>query len=250
MSEFAVALPALLLFSVTLIAVFWFSHQISQLVQGCIFNLTGSLDLAVIGYFLLLLPGIVVHEGAHWIVAQLLGLRPGKFSVWPYRRGAYIQLGSVTTLSGGIWLDSLVGLAPLLIGTLLVGLFSRQLFSGDPLNQMIASGDLTGWLQAIGRTFSQSDALLWSYLIFAVANGMMPSAPDRQPVKPVLLYIGLAVVVYLLVGLPLGPVAAALATLTGPLMWVNSGLMITVLLDAAVLAVLLVLVMIMPRRSR
>ena len=85
---------------------------------------------------------------------------------------------------------------------------------------------------------ARPDSALRLYLIFTIANGMMPSAPDREPIKPVLLYIALAAALALIAGLPLSRVADALAALAGPLTWVNGALVVTVLFDIVVFAAL------------
>lgn len=42
------------------------------------------------------LPVTVMHELAHFVIALLLGGRPGGFSLWPRREGGGWRLGSVT----------------------------------------------------------------------------------------------------------------------------------------------------------
>lgn len=232
----------LLTFAVALLALSWLSRQISLRVQGIALGATGSIRAAVAAYFLLMLPGIVVHEAAHWLVAWLLGLQPGRFTIWPKIRGKMIGLGSVTAKSGGMVFDSLVGMAPLLAGTLLTVWLSRIWFGGDPralieagVTRPLALGSLLLW------AFSRPDAPVWAYLIFTIANGMMPSAPDREPLKPLLVYLALATLIYLAIGLPLRPWADALAAVGGPLSSLNAALVVTVVLDVLVLGMLILL---------
>ncbi len=59
----------LLLFAAALLAISWFSRQISLRVQSITYLATGSIQAAVVAYFLLLLPGIVAHEASHWLMA-------------------------------------------------------------------------------------------------------------------------------------------------------------------------------------
>jgi len=68
------------------------------------------------------------------------------------------------------------------------------------------------------------DVWLWLYLIFAVSNAMLPSESDMQPVRPVLIFLGIvAVVAVIAVGLPNVPpaivtgVSAFAAYLASPL---------------------------------
>ena len=107
-------------FAALLLSLAWASRTIGLLIQEIVFRLTGSGDMAMVILFLAYLPGIFVHEGAHWIMAKLLRLKTGRFRVWPQKRGKYIGMGSVTVNRGGTVRDSLVGMAPLLAGSALV----------------------------------------------------------------------------------------------------------------------------------
>ncbi len=246
MSETGAALAAAGVFAIALVALAWLSVQISLQMQQVVYNITRSVDWAVVVYFLLMLPGIVAHEAAHWVVAWLLGLKPGRFTVWPRRRGRMVGLGSVTARDGGALRNSLVGMAPLLIGTLLVALLARGWFGGPALPQMAgaepalegAAHGLRLWWLSLLAAFRRPDAALWAYLIFAVANGMMPSAPDREPLKPVLTYAALAALAYVALGMPLSLLGDALEAVQRPLLHLNSALLVTVALDVGVLLAL------------
>lgn len=238
----------LVIFAAALLALAWLSGQIALEMQRIVYHVTRSIEYAIVGYFLIFLPGIIVHEAAHWLMAKILGLQPGKFRVWPVRKGKMVGLGSVTTRSGGPFLDSLVGMAPLLVGTVLVGILSRMWFSEAALATLFASDQPSDWWRALTSALRSPDAPLWLYLVFTIANGMMPSAPDREPVKPLLVYIGLAALVYFALGLPLTPLASALDASVAPLLWLNSALVLTVALDIVVVIVLIVLRVLTDRR--
>lgn len=235
------AFVAILIFCVALLALAWLSRAISLNIQQVIYNVTRSEQWAVAVYFLVLLPGIFVHEASHWAVALVLGLEPGRFTVWPKVRGNTIGLGSVTAKSGGMVLDSLVGMAPLFVGTLLVSLCAHLWLGGAVLQAALqggASGGVETWLNVVQTAFRRPDAPLWAYLIFTIANGMMPSAPDREPLKPLVVYAALAALLYVVLGLPLNPFRSLLDAAVGPLMALNSALVITVVLDVVVVAAL------------
>lgn len=243
-----VLLP-LLIFAVTLLALAWLSGELAMEVQRFVYNITGSIDRAIVVYFLVFLPGIVVHEAAHWMVAWVLGLKPGKFRVWPVRRGSMVGLGSVTTRSGGPVLDSMVGVAPLVAGTLLVAIISRLWLPGGSIVGIFQSNDPAQWGRALRSAMGTADAFLWLYLLFAIANGMMPSKPDREPFKPVLIYLIVAAVFYLVIGLPISLLAEALNALRPPLEWMTSALFIVVAVDIAAILVLFVLNILTARRA-
>lgn len=199
----AYTLTIFLALLLSLLAMAALSRAVSLRVQAIIYYLTGSGDLASIGIFLLLLPGVFLHEGAHWLAARLLGLRAGKFRVWPTKQGAYIGLGSVSVERADIWRESLVGVAPLVAGNLVLALIGWQVFATPTLLTALAAGELAAAFNSFGSGVRTSDGLAWAYAIFAIGNSMMPSASDREPLKPVLLYAFFAALIYGIVGLPL-----------------------------------------------
>lgn len=243
------ALLPLLIFAATLLALAWLSGELAMEVQRLVYNLTGSIDQAVVVYFLIFLPGIVVHEAAHWVVAWVLGLKPGKFRVWPVRKGSMVGLGSVTTRRGGPVLDSMVGIAPLVAGTLIVALISRWWLPGGSIVTLFQGAEPAQWWESMRATMSSPDAFLWLYLVFAIANGMMPSKPDREPFKPVLIYLLIAALLYFVIGLPFSLLTDVLNALRPPLEWITSALFIVVALDIAAILILLILNVATTRRA-
>ena len=80
---------------------------------------------------------------------------------------------------------------------------------------------------------------------------MMPSASDREPIQPLLYYAGLAIGVYLLLGLPATPFTHLLNWLAPALQNLTNALIFTVTLDGLILLLLfLVLRLIAPVEVR
>ncbi|RLC80382.1 MAG: hypothetical protein DRI61_05905 [Chloroflexi bacterium] len=198
MGDWAPLLSLLACFVLLLLINRW----ISQHLQGVGLLLTGSEEASFYFYFIVLFPGILLHELSHWLMAKLLGLRTGRIRLWPTKkgRGKYLSLGSVEVAKSDPLRDSLVGLAPLLMGCGVLLLVSHYVFDvqglfikswGDGLNGVWAK--LKGWL-------AEKDFWMWLYLIFCVSNAMMPSAKDREPWKPVLIFLGLVAAGFYLSG--------------------------------------------------
>lgn len=238
MVDLATTLPPLVgsLFLLLLLA--WFSRQISLHIQFPFYHLTRSQNSATLAIFLLFLPGVLLHESAHWTMARLLGLKTGKFRVWPKRHGKHIGLGSVSVESRDPIRDSLVGIAPLLVGTVLVTIIGRIIFDTPLVTSRLSQGQ---WWQAV-LTFRQEldrpSGLLWAYLLFTIANAMMPSASDREPIKPVLFYSALAISFYILLGMPLQGATALMQWVAPALQNLSSALIFVIVLDTITLAVL------------
>ena len=82
--------------------------------------------------FLIYLPGILIHEASHWLIARILGLKTSKFRVWPKFYAQLHRIGECDSFaSGGALWDSLVGLAPLLVGSALIVLIGEQVFDTE-----------------------------------------------------------------------------------------------------------------------
>ncbi len=234
-------LPPIAGFAITVVLLSALSRWISQHVQIVGYRLSGDERVAVIIYYLLMLPGILLHELSHAVMASLLGLEVGKFSLGPRTQGRYVQLGSVTVTSGGVLRDSLVGLAPFISGTTVLLLIGYQVFNVGNLGQAWITGGWTGVLEAISEVWRVPDFWVWAYLIFVISNSMTPSPTDRQPWLLAGLYIGLALIAAYLLGLVSLAVDAVAREGAGALSALTLAFAFTLGLDLVAAAVLLVI---------
>ncbi len=247
MDDLATTLPPLVGSLLLLLLLAWFSRQISLHIQLPFYTLTRSQNSATLAIFLLFLPGVFIHETAHWTMAKLLGLKTGKFRVWPKRQGKYIGLGSVSVESRDPIRDSLVGVAPLLVGTVLVTIIGHIIFDTPRVSTYLVQGNWLGAVIAFRLELNRPSGLLWAYLLFTIANAMMPSASDREPIMPVLFYSALAIVAYIILGLPLQGAAAMMAWLAPTLSNLSSALLFVIVLDIIILALLYLIRLIISR---
>lgn len=240
--SFESTLTTFVLFTFLLLLLAWMSRQIGLLIQENVYRLTRSPDLAMVVLFLVYLPGILVHEGAHWLMAKALGLKTGKFRVWPRKQGRQIGMGSVSVERGGTVADSVVGLAPLIIGSILVALIGTQVFQTEQISSIWQTGSwAAAWERLRSALISNPDGLLWSYLLFAVANAMLPSSSDREPLKSLLLYILIFGGLYILIDRS-GQIFFQLAAWLVPSIQILvSALLFIAILDVVVLALLYIL---------
>lgn len=158
-------------------------------VNGLGLLLSGSQGVATWFYFFLFLPGILIHELSHYLIAILLRARPGKFTLWPQSRRGRVVLGSVEVRTDNPLVHSLIGVAPLVFGSLAVWLIA-QFLRFDQLAEAASSGSLEQLFRVLGDILITPDFWLWLYLLFAIANAMMPSPADRLYWRPVLLFFG------------------------------------------------------------
>lgn len=167
----------LILFFVLFGAMLFLQHWLQQHIQGATFAVTGNPGCAVRALFLLLLPGVLLHEFSHWVVANLLGVRTGKISIGlgKMRGNKHFSLGSVTVERTDPLRESLIGVAPFVSGLFAIWLLMGAWFDLWAPHDPILVFE-TIWAQL-------RDPLTWVvlYLVFAVSTSMIPSASDREP---------------------------------------------------------------------
>ena len=193
-------LPTLLTFTLCVILLYWLQRWITQHVQGIGLLLFNKADYGMTLLWLVLLPGILLHEGSHWITARLLGLKTGKFRFTPSTVKGQIVLGSVEVQRSNAFKDSLVGLAPFLAGTLALLILGYAVFDVGALGRAWQDNAWQRMFDLLAGTLRVDDVFLWLYLVFAISNAMMPSPSDRESWRLVLIYVGAVFLLLLVFG--------------------------------------------------
>jgi len=187
---------SLLWFIITLVVLVNVVRWIHRHLHGVAYLMTGSPDSALVLYSLPLLPGVVLHELSHVLMALILRVQTSGFTVVPRRDpGGRVALGSVMVERVDPVRGSLIGLAPMLAGCGAVLLIGEQVFGLSQLSGVVLTGQGPAIGDALRRMIETPDAWLWLYLIFAISNSMLPSESDRETWPPVVLFIGLVLLV-------------------------------------------------------
>jgi hypothetical protein len=183
----------------------WLHHEI----QAVFLLLTRRADVALAIFSFLFFPGVLLHEASHYLVAFLLGVHVGGFSLVPRLlpqtkaksgKNARLQLGYVETAQTNIVRDALIGAAPLIFGGIFVAYTGLTRLGLDTLWNDILTQQ-TGLLSAIQVVIhGHPDFWLWFYLAFTVSSTMLPSASDRRAWLPVVLTLVLLLGLGLLAG--------------------------------------------------
>ncbi len=148
----------------------------------------------VVAFYLLVLPGVTLHEAAHYLACLLTGTRVLRFvPFWPQRSASgRLLLGYVRHERRPFPVKALIGLAPILLnplGILLItALLTPLTFAEvtDPQFEVVKEGILTsGFL-----TGSPLVAVIWIYLSLSFALGSVPSREDLSSVPAALLFFG------------------------------------------------------------
>jgi hypothetical protein len=132
---------------------------------------------------LFMLPGTLLHEMSHAVAALVLLVDVQSFSVIPTGE----TLGEVHIERPDIFRSTLIGLAPLFTGTLVVLLISALAFDLSLLYQAIAQSDWVTIANSIHGRLSNTWTWVAIYIIFVVSASMFPSKSDISPPLQILL---------------------------------------------------------------
>jgi hypothetical protein len=205
------------------------SRWLGTRIQRLVFMFTGDATIALYVYFVLLLPGTLLHELSHWLTAKLLGVRTAGMTLRPkVGRGNQAQFGSVTIGRTDPIRESLIGVAPLLIGSaVVVAIASWQLRSLS-----LASSPIELAQEVLVALIRMPDAGLWLYIMLSISNAMLPSASDRQSWHWAALIVVLIIVSAYLLGIGEQISGAAFAPLQHGAAYLAAVFIGTALLDA------------------
>ncbi len=109
-------------------------------------------------------------------------------------------MGHVETEQTDVFRDSLIGLAPLIAGTLFVayaGIYQMQL---QTLWDVLRNGQMQLFWMGLGLLPSVQDFYLWFYLTFAISSAMLPSESDRHAWLPLGLWAAVLLAMAVLSG--------------------------------------------------
>src|SRR5215203_5072415 len=148
-----------------------------------VFSGFGGSALGRMAFYLLVFPGVVLHEGAHYLACVLTRTKVTRFAPFsPGRRSndGRLVLGYVRHERRALPVGALIGLAPivlnplglLLVTTLLTPLTFREVANpsaGVVVEGIFASGFLTD---------TPLLAAIWAYLSLSFALGSVPSRED------------------------------------------------------------------------
>jgi len=215
-----------------LIPLVFLNRWLSRHIQGLGLLVTGSPNIAILFYFILLLPGIVIHELSHWLMARLLGLKTGQINLRPAKAGAgKIRLGSVRVAQADPLRESLVGLAPLLAGCGLLLLIGAWVFDLHALSQAFILRDAGRFFSVLGASVHVPDFWIWLYAIFSISNAMLPSESDRRAWLPLGIFLAAVGAVLLLAGWTPNLPASAVDGIRGGVEYLTTAFLLTLAVD-------------------
>lgn len=149
---------SILLFCLLFFALFFLSRNVTKLLSRLFLKMFHSHAAAIYLLSFLFLPGVVLHELSHLLIANILFVPTGEVEFFPEIHGNEVKMGSVAVAKTDPFRRFLIGVAPV-IGGLGILLLSSAYLSGD--------------------LFSWQNALLL-YIVFQIANTMFSSGKDME----------------------------------------------------------------------
>jgi len=185
----------------SLIVLVFLQRSLHRELQAVFLLLTRRQDVTLVLFSLIFLPGVFLHETSHYLMAKILRVPTGRFSLIPRQLGdGRFLMGDVETAQTDIVRDALIGAAPLMTGGLFVAYVGRARLALVSLWGALSSLDLDTAIRGMSTLFERPDFWLWFYLAVAVSSTMMPSSTDRRAWLQVGLVIAILLGVALLVG--------------------------------------------------
>jgi hypothetical protein len=235
--------PGLIWFLLMLAPLIFLQRALHREIQAAVFIASGGnarLTMAVFSF--LFLPGVILHEFSHFIVAKILFVRTRGFSIIPKMMPeGYLRMGYVEVAESDIVRDSLIGAAPLILGNLAVAYIAIYRLHLIPLWDVLRHGQMNLFWMGITLLPGVPDFALWFYLTFAISSTMLPSQSDRHAWLP----LGVSVVVLIGLALFAGAGSWMLLNLAPPLNAFLRSVATLLGLSAAVHAILIPPVMLL-----
>lgn len=204
--------PWLLLAGV-LIALIYVEKWIHSHLYGVGWVLTNNKKSATALYYVLLSPGVFVHEFTQYLAAGVLNVRIKRVIAWPEAQdNGTLRLNFVTVQKAHSFQKAIIGASPLVTGLALVWVISNYILNLEEVLAALGKADLTLLGAALRELGSTPDFYLWLYLTFAISNAMLPTPADREGWP--LALAGFGAILVFLVAIGVGEVL--LDTFTGP----------------------------------
>lgn len=158
----------------------------------------GTAGLGSAGFYLLVFPGVVLHELAHYLACLLTGTRVVRFAPFAPQSSAdgRMVLGYVVHERRAFPVRAVIGLAPLVLnpgGILLATAILTPLSFEEVVNSSVETM-LEGVIESGYLAQNPFLAVAWVYLCVSFALGSVPSREDLASVPAALLVFASGVV--------------------------------------------------------
>jgi hypothetical protein len=208
---------------------------------GLNFALLENEESATRLFYVFFLPGILIYEGVQYLMAGFLNVPIKKITAWPEaQKDGTLRLDFIVILREEIdpIRAAIVALSPLPFMGALVWILSTEFLDLHDFTASIGTGDAgLIWAEWV-ELFQTPNYLIWFYLLFVIANTMVPNQVDAHGWPLFLTAGGVILAALLLLGLS----GLIIETLLGPvndtLGQINTALLSILVLDVLAIAAL------------
>jgi len=188
-------------FALMLVPLILLQRLLHREIQAVFLILTRNAQLTMGIFQFIFLPGVFLHEASHFVMAKILRVPTGRFSILPQPLSdGRLRLGYVETARADIMRDSLIGAAPLIFGTIIVAYIAIDRLEMRVLWDVLRNGQFNLFWMGVRLLPRVQDFYLWFYLTFAVSSTMMPSDSDRHAWLELVIAVGVLFSITLLIG--------------------------------------------------
>lgn len=168
------------LFVLQVFLLFLLSQELTKSLSMLFYKITKSKTITVHLLALLFFPGVVIHELAHLIVANILFVKTGDIEFVPQVQGGHVKLGSVEIAKTDPLRRFLIGAAPVAVGLFLIGgsFVYLQMLTPDTL-----------WIK-----------ILFAYVLFVIGNTMYSSSKDMEGAIELFITLGVVFGIFYFLG--------------------------------------------------
>lgn len=188
-------------FVAMLVPLIFLQRLLHREIQSVFLILTRDARITMGIFSLIFLPGVFLHEASHFVMAKILRVPTGRFSIFPQSLpDGRLQLGYVETGRADMIRDSLIGAAPLIIGTLFLAFVAIDRLQMRVLWDVFRNGQMHLFWLGMRTLPSVGDFYLWFYLVFAASSTMMPSESDRHAWRELAISVAVLFAITVLLG--------------------------------------------------
>lgn len=170
----------LIFFLFQLVGLFFLSQQLTKHLSKVFYTLFHHQRIVIHLLSFLFLPGVILHELSHFLIASICMVPTGEIEFLPEVHGNEVKMGSVAIAKTDPFRRFVIGVAPLLMG---LGVLFILFWYFYPIKVLL----------------SWETALLF-YLIFEISNTMFSSKKDMEGAVGLLIAIALLLVVLFFLG--------------------------------------------------
>lgn len=165
------------------------SRFVSKAIFIVSYKILRSEKRAIIPVFIIFLPGVIVHELAHFLMAEILLVKAHNMEIWPKIENGGLKMGSVQVSKSDIFRQMLIGIAPIIFGVaiLTAGIYSFL--------------HLVDYSKLLTTPVGIITIIFLIYVVFTITNTMFSSKKDLDGLLEFSVVIAFIVLIFTFVGI-------------------------------------------------